>query len=222
MTERNSADIPESRERVTGPVHDQISAFLDDELSDEEAAFLVRRFERDPETRKQAVRYATIGLALRGELLGPDPNLLRRRIDAALSGATPQPFRVPPSRTWPSRIVRPLVGGGIAAAVALAGVVALRSNNDSRPDTAVAVGRASNAAVAVQAWTEPPSYVVPQDILESGPVTPPPPIRLTNYLMHHGQYASRLSRTSVNSNVVGGADLPPETESLVQPALNLE
>ena len=37
-----------------------------------------------------------------------------------------------------------------------------------------------------------------------------PQIRLTNYLVHHGEYASRLSRTSVHSNVVGASEPLPE------------
>ena len=45
-------------------------------------------------------------------------------------------------------------------------------------------------------------YVVPEATDQSGTVAP---IRLTNYLMHHGEYASGLTRTSVNSNVVGGS-----------------
>ena len=80
----------EPRDRAPGPVHDQISAFLDDELSDEETAFLVRRFERDAEARNQLRRYTAIGCALRGELTTADPDVLRRRITSALHGAVPQ------------------------------------------------------------------------------------------------------------------------------------
>jgi negative regulator of sigma E activity len=71
---------------MTDQINDQISAFIDDELSDEESAFLLRRFERDPDARDQAVRYTMIGSALRGELLGPDHAVLRRRIAVAMTG----------------------------------------------------------------------------------------------------------------------------------------
>jgi hypothetical protein len=86
-------------------------------------------------------------------------------------------------------------------------VVVLRSVNESRvvPDGAL---NANASAVQIRQWTEPPSYVVPQDVADPRP-TSAPPIRLTNYLMHHGEYASRLSRTSVHSNVVGGSTAPP-------------
>ena len=203
-------------DQVTGPVHDQISAFIDDELSDEESAFLVRRFERDPETRSQMLRYATIGSALRGELLQPYPAILRRRIEGALSGVAPaQQARLPAGYRWRrTKLVRPLLSVGIAASVAVAAVVVLRSVNEARV-TPNGPGASTQMPVQARQWTEPPSYVVPQDVVESRPVAPP--IRLTNYLVHHGEYASRLSRTSVHSNVVGAAKAAPDLA--VQPAL---
>ena len=39
---------------MTEQISDQISAFIDDELSDEESAFLLRRFERDADARNRA------------------------------------------------------------------------------------------------------------------------------------------------------------------------
>ena len=70
---------------MTEQINDQTSAFIDDELPDQESAFLLRRFERDPIARDQAVRYTMIGCALRDELLGPDPAIFRRRVAIALS-----------------------------------------------------------------------------------------------------------------------------------------
>ena len=194
------------RDRAPDPVHDQISAFLDDELSDEETAFLVRRFERDTEARDQLRRYTAIGCALRGELTTADPDVLRRRIASALHGAAPQQqaaARLASPQPWRSRLVRPFVGVGIAAAVAIAAVIALRSANEARFP---AEGALDRSPVQANQWTEPPSYVVPQEAAAGGPVAPP--IRLTNYLMRHGEYASGLSRTSVHSNVVGTAESP--------------
>ena len=42
---------------MTDQINDQISAFIDNELSADESALLVRRFERDPEARARAMRY---------------------------------------------------------------------------------------------------------------------------------------------------------------------
>ena len=54
---------------------------------------------------------------------------------------------------------------------------------------------------------------MPRDVADT-PIVPvaAPAVRLTNYVMHHSEYASRLYRTSVRSNVVGAAELLPPPE----------
>lgn len=199
---------------MTEQINDQISAFIDDELPDQESAFLLRRFERDPDAHDLALRYTMIGCALRNELLGPDPAILRRRVAAALTGA-PLPVTRPPAR-WQSPYTRPLLGFGIAASVAVAAIVGLRMINDARiePSAAGSPLTASALVEPSQAAAPAPSYVVPRDVSDIPVVAPQ--IRLTNYLMHHGEYASRLSRTSVHSNVVGASERLPE--ALIEPA----
>ena len=185
---------------MTDQINDQISAFIDNELSADESALLVRRFEREPEARARAMRYTLIGASLRGELLDPHPSVLRQRVAAALSGAAPGAAQV--RDRWSQRFTRPLVGIGIAATVAAVAIGALRSLNEA----ALAPGGVAPIAVTpLQAsdGREAPSYIVPQEIGEARAVTPP--IRLTNYLMRHGEYASGFTRTTVNSNVVGAA-----------------
>jgi negative regulator of sigma E activity len=193
---------------MTEQINDQISAFIDDELSAEESALLVRRFERDPNARQLAMRYTVIGAALRGELLDPHPSLLQRRISAVLSGAEPPPAARPVVH-WSGRLVRPLLGVGIAAAVAMLAIGTLRFVNDADVAPGVPAG-ASTAPLQARDTVVAPSYVVPQDVAPAGHVTPPP-IRLTNYLIHHSEYASRLGRTSVSSNVVGAGVEPAST-----------
>jgi hypothetical protein len=108
-------------------------------------------------------------------------------------------------------VTRPLLGVGIAAAVAVVAIGALRSLNEPSlsPDGAIPVVAAPlQARDAVVA----PSYVVPQDTDQSRTTAP---IRLTNYLMHHGEFASGLTRTSVNSNVVGAVIEPLTLEAAV-------
>jgi hypothetical protein len=79
----------------------------------------------------------------------------------------------------------------------------------SPPSPATAVGA---FPLQVSDSVRAPSYVVPPttDLSRTGA-----PIRLTNYLMHHGEFASGLTRTSVNSNVLGGAIEPVITETAV-------
>jgi hypothetical protein len=68
-----------------------------------------------------------------------------------------------------------------------------------------------NPAVQALAADTAASYVVPQDTRPGSGVQAP--FRLTNYLVHHGEYASLLSRTSVHSNVLGAFDA-----SILEPA----
>jgi negative regulator of sigma E activity len=198
---------------MTDQINDQISAFIDNELSADESALLVRRFERDTEARARAMRYTLIGASLRGELLEPHPSVLRQRLAAALSGATAP--SVPKARErWTDRWARPLLGVGIAATVAVVAIGTLRSLSEVAP----APDNLSAGGPAVQQVRDSvpvPIYVVPQDTDESHTDTP---IRLTNYLMHHGEFASGLSRTSVNSNVLGGVIEPAVVETTVSPA----
>ncbi len=207
---------------MTEQIHDQISAFIDDELSEQESAFLVRRLERDADARNQALRYSLIGSALRGELLQPHHDILRRRIQSALNGGTvvaPVASRTAPVRRL--RYLRPVVGFGIAATVAVAAVVGLRTLNNPVGEALVPVAAtttipATQGPVQARQWTEPASYVVPQDVPANQ--QPTSPIRLTNYLVRHGEYASGLGRTSVHSSVVGAAETFDRTldESLEQ------
>jgi negative regulator of sigma E activity len=195
---------------MTDQINDQISAFIDNELSADESALLVRRFERDNDARARAMRYTLIGASLRGELLEPHPSVLRQRISAALSG-TSAPAAPKPRDRWTDRWARPMLGVGIAATVAVVAIGTLRSLNEASiaPIPTTAVGA---FPLQVSDSVRAPSYVVPQGTDLSRTVAP---IRLTNYLMHHGEFASGLTRTSVNSNDLGGAIEPAVTETAV-------
>jgi sigma-E factor negative regulatory protein RseA len=185
-------------------IHDQVSAFVDDELSSEECAFLVRRLERDPEARNKFIRYSVIGSALRSELLQVDPRMLSRRVQEALDGA-PAPVKVAAAGSAPApqpKWVNPAFGVGIAATVAIAALFTVRAINDLNGDPATGAAEALRADAI-----EVPSYVVPRETQDNR-IVAAPPVRLTNYLMYHGEYASHLSRTSVHSNVVGAPDAP--------------
>ena len=184
-------------------IRDQISAFTDDELSAEECAFLVRRLERDPQTRDRVLRYSIIGRALRGELPNPDPDVLRRRIREELDGIRKFALvRGTPARS--KRPVRPVVAFGIAAGVAVAVLAVL--NTAYRPFDApvpseLLAGTASEVSPVDQL-----GYTVPQEPANPSAVgnsMSRHPIRLTNYLISHGEYAPGIRRMSIHTNVIG-------------------
>ncbi len=69
---------------VTRHIEEQLSAFLDGELPQEELALLVRRLERDESYRATLDRYALIGGSMRNDMAPADAASLRRGIMAAL------------------------------------------------------------------------------------------------------------------------------------------
>ncbi len=189
-------------------IQDQISAFADDELTREECQFLVRRLERDPESREKVARFAVIGAALRGELLDPDPDVLRNRVRQTLEGVSLAARTATDSPGWATRMIRPAVGAGIAAGVAALGLLALNYNFQ------VSSGGRAPIMAAQQATVGEPnrqalSYVVPQDAgiaLAGAEQIVQTPIILTNYLVRHGNVAFGIGRQSIYSNVVSGQD----------------
>ena len=197
-------------------IEDQISAFADDELSAEECEFLVRRLERDPAKREKMLRYSVVGAAIRGDLLDPDPDILRKRLRQTLDGVNLVPAPASDAAGPAARLLRPVLGAGIAAAAAVLGLLAVYQPSEPGLDESVPAMAAQQAPVDVAA----PSYVVPQDAtvnLVAADTSIQPPARLTNYLVRHGEYAIGIGRTSIHSYVLSGrdageADLPVPAE----------
>lgn len=200
---------------MTDQINDQISAFIDNELSADESALLVRRFERDADARARAMRYTLIGASLRGELLEPHPSVLRQRLAAALSGVAPSVLKA--RGRWTDRLARPLLGVGIAATVAVVAIGALRSLNEVPLAPAGTAGIPVTSPLRARDALAADSYVVPQET-DTDQSRIGASVRLTNYLMHHGEFASGLTRTSVNSNVVGAAPDAVTTDAVATDA----
>ena len=76
---------------MTDQINDQISAFIDNELSADQCALLVRRFERDARRALADLRYTLIGAAFAASCSSPIPPCCATRGRAALSGAALQP-----------------------------------------------------------------------------------------------------------------------------------
>jgi len=178
----------------------QISAFVDDELSRDECEFFVRRLSLDAAARRRLLRYHTIGAALRGELLGPDPDILRRRISASLEGvhlpSRPEPVA---ARTY-HRYLRPALGAAIAASVAIAALLVLRVTPSGVPavDSTVADGGQMSPSPAATVTSDlPRGYVIPA--IFSGQYS----MTMTDYIMQHNQYAPAIRNLSINSSVAG-------------------
>ncbi len=170
-------------------------------MSAEECAFFIRRLDHDPAERDRLVRYARIRAALRGELLSPDPDILRRRVQESLSGVSIPRARSAVGRRPAGRLLKPAMAFGIAATVAVAAVLTLRFMAQGGLDAAMPDAEQSLQATA---QADVPSYVVPQDVEQPRLVSPP--TRLANYLIRHSEYANRVRRTSFDSDLVGTVD----------------
>lgn len=192
-------------------LRDQISAFLDDELPPSESELLVRRLGRDEAIHATATRYLLIGQTLRGEMLGHDPlglvRALHRRIE--LDGGEALPGNasaedVVPATSVTARWWRPASGAAAAAAVALIALVSLQNlgREDAQP---VLMATDATQSVPPAPTVTPRQFGVPavaRDNLPGQPVSQPA-IRLTNYLMSHGEVAGGLGRKTIHSGIVG-------------------
>ena len=174
---------------MTESVQDQISAFVDGELAADETEFLLRRLSHDDDARRQLRAYLAIGAAVRGDLVGNRAVDLGAAIGSAMDGEAAVDSPAMPARGW-WRIAKPIAGVGIAASVALAALFLVRA--PGTPGIPVANVEAPAS--------EGPAYVVPAVQNQNAVVRPN--IRLTNYLMNHGQYTSSLGRQLINSSVV--------------------
>jgi len=105
----------------------QISAFIDDELPENESELLLRRLSQDAELRRVVARYLEIGRKVRHEAELPNMALLRHRVAEEL-GVEPhidETVAEPKS----NRYVKPIAGFAVAATVAVLAIVGLQQSD---------------------------------------------------------------------------------------------
>jgi sigma-E factor negative regulatory protein RseA len=171
---------------MTVNAHEQLSALLDGELSEAEAAMVVRRVARDEALRCAALRYSLIGDALRGDLPQGRPADLVARVRAELDRVpAPAPAMNAPART--SRFIA--YGGGIAVAASVA-VVALLALPGRQQETLPPLLSANEVASPV-ADIRPELRAVVQPVFTRAAGGGPD--RLTRYYVNHTEYAPAMS-----------------------------
>ena len=190
---------------MTDRIKEQLSAFLDGELPDTESALLLKRLERDLDLRGALSRYSLIGAVLRSD----GDMAAARQVAAQVSAAI---AREPLRRPVPARLVRPLAGLGIAAAVAGLAVVLLQQWTVlAVPEPALAArvpAVAPAAAVAATVALEPaPSYTTPPAAEGDGGL---PAAQFATYLVAHSGYASPLAQRSVVAGLIAAGATAPD------------
>ena len=80
----------------------------------------------------------------------------------------------------------------MAAVVAVGALVGLQNAADN----------SGQRAITATATPEEPGYTVPASAVARGPAVGPPPARLTNYMISHGERAGTLARSGMHSRIV--------------------
>ncbi|MBM5812627.1 MAG: hypothetical protein FJ191_11790 [Gammaproteobacteria bacterium] len=193
---------------MTERVKEQLSAFLDGELPEAEAALLLKRLDRDQELRAALSRYSLIGSVLRSDGDMPAAHGVAARVRAAVA-------REPRPGAWPTRVYRPVAGLGIAATVAAVSVLLLQPRTEPPLQASAAPELAAESGVLVAA-ADPPAALVTEPEPEQAPsyTTPPavdgpgtlPAAQFANYLVAHSGYTSPLARSSVVAGLIAADD----------------
>src|SRR5690349_8539759 len=105
---------------MTDAIREQLSAFVDGELSAAEAELFLKRVERDPALRESLDRYLLMSEAVRSQSAGGPSRDFASRVSMAIEQET-----AIPRRTWRmprSRWAMPAAGGAVAASVLAAAV----------------------------------------------------------------------------------------------------
>jgi sigma-E factor negative regulatory protein RseA len=164
---------------MTEEIREQLSALVDDELSDLERPLLLGRLQRDGALRECLGRYQLIGEVMRGA--GKTVTLsVAGRVEQAVereAGMVVAPGRA--AQHW-----KPLAGMGVAASVALVAVIAVTSLRDSPTETVPAVASAGGESA---------TQVAGGDHLDEerwNRIEPRIDERLSGYLVNHSEYAA--------------------------------
>lgn len=214
---------------MTDAIHEQLSAFLDGELSAAESELLLKRIERDPALKDQLERYVLAGEALRATHVEVRPSRdFSTRVARAIDGdsSLQLPARAKQAAHW----LKPIAGGAIAAGVAAAALVSFQvaptAVNESPADVRATLaaaptalesagGQSATGTASAPVERGSASFTVPS---ASDPRMAPPVrvihnSRLANYVMAHSEFSSPLARRNVLTGLVGEeavGDLPVE------------
>lgn len=206
---------------MTERIKEQLSAFLDGELPDPEAALLVKRLERDDDLRGALSRYSLIGAVLRNDGDAPAARQVAARVSAAIArepAGSAAISALPGQAAW----LRSLAGLAIAASVAASALLLIPQFASQDGAAAVPV-----LAQAKETPVEPLASASEPDESAAKTYTTPPaaaardglePAELANFLVAHYGYASPLVRRSVVAGLI--SEPGAATAALVDPAVD--
>lgn len=182
---------------MTDAIREQLSAFVDGELSAVEAELFLRRVERDPALRDSLDRYLLMSEALRSQSAGGPSRDFAARVSMAIEQETPVPAQRWRNRSVP-RWTMPAAGGAVAASVLAAALFFAPRLSTDQTEFVASEGSQSEqtiipaeAVLAAQARiaAEYPSNMPVLQVSDGS--------RLAGYVMAHSEYSSPLGRRNV-------------------------
>jgi hypothetical protein len=178
----------------------QLSAMFDNELPAAECELLARRLSRDGDLMARWGRYAVIGAVIRAERGVTLDGIVAGRVSAALS-SEPALTDDGTQATRPNvglRWWKPVAGAGLAAGVAAASILWLRTQALPGGSRIVAPAVMASASGPLQrAGTLPDSFVVPP--VQQRPMMAVPATELADYVVAHSAYSWPVSRGNLLS-----------------------
>ena len=197
---------------MSDQLYEQISAFADGELPENETELLLKRLEREPELRAALVRYHVIGAnvretATRTTILRGGSRSFVARVNAAIAADGARPATG--ARVRMPRWLKPVAGVAIAATVAAVAILGVQWIQLPLQENTVAavtpVNPVASPLVIGDVQVTAPSYTVPVPTTDT-PIVPA--ARLTNYVVAHSQYSSALGRRNVLSGIISEDPTP--------------
>jgi sigma-E factor negative regulatory protein RseA len=184
----------------------QLSAMFDGELPAPECELLARRLARDEVLKARWGRYAAIGAAIRMESGVRLNGRLAERVSVAL--AAEPALLVGSSPTHAGRLVgrslgrwwQPIAGAGVAASVAVAAILWLRTGSPDAPIVAQSGAVPAVFTLPVAASSDASdSYVVPPSVEGTSAA---PPTELADFVVAHSEFSTPLLRRNALAALV--------------------
>jgi sigma-E factor negative regulatory protein RseA len=212
---------------MTLAIREQLSAFVDGELSPAEAELFLKRVERDASLRQALDRYLVMSEALRSHSASGPSRDFAARVSQAIAKETGNPKQTAWQSLRPvTRWARPMAGGAVAASVLAAmlfvvpnfqgndaTLTARDSGTESGTTATIIPAEAVRAAQARQQAEMYPSDMPVLQVSNGG--------RLAGYVMAHSEYASPLGRRNVLTGLLAeepaGEGPVLETELYAEP-----
>jgi negative regulator of sigma E activity len=187
---------------VSRSIEEQLSAFLDGELRDEELELLVRRLERDKHYRATLARYSLIGNVVRKDPVQTYPERFRAGIMAAIGADSGQGV---PAEKYSASGTAWRVPVASVASVAAVLLLVLGLSSEGLVDKLAGSGSVASA----------PQEIALESSVVSKPTAEPPstntgtnrhaslnPERLNSYMVSHREYSQPLHGSIANSRIV--------------------